>query len=81
MNFTDQKFTYHRRNVPIMFNIPTKQEKNIWESSILRTTRDFFKITRKLTDLDCDLIMDCGLSLGEFSIYLVFTAWAKRMQV
>ena len=78
--FTEHKFTYHRKNIPIMFNVPTKQETCIWEDNLLRTTRDFFRITRSIPELDSELILDCGLSLAEFSMFLVFTSWSKRMR-
>ena len=78
--FNEEKFTYHRGNVPIMFNAPTKQELCIWNNKLLRTTRNFFRTTRLLQELDSDLILDSGLSLAEFSMFLVFTSWNKRMK-
>jgi hypothetical protein len=71
------KFTYNRNFPPLYFSPQSPRDRENWDISANKISREFYKIL-KLPSIDYTALLSNGMTLGEYSMYLIWSINRKR---
>lgn len=70
-------FNYERQHPPLYFCAPNKYESVIWNDSVQKSGKEFYKLLKQ-DDISSNNLMSNGMTVGEYCMWVLTTNHSKR---